>query len=81
MADLTEAAEEIPETVWSESFPSDLIAALVSVSERIDKLDHSRYGWMLPMDVEVLNTAALPIGDVRDPIEVSHCSTGRLSVT
>ncbi len=44
------------------SFSEDLINALDYNSKKYDHLDHSRYGWMLPRDIEVLNSNALPIG-------------------
>jgi hypothetical protein len=37
------------------SFPEALIAALNDASIKMDKVDYSRYGWLLPSDVEVLN--------------------------
>lgn len=76
--ELTDAAEEIPEVVWEESFPTDLLRTLNEYSKRYDKLDHSRYGWLVEADIEVLNAAALPIGDVRDPIEVRYQGFDRI---
>ena len=69
--ELTAAAQGIPVLVWKEDFAAVLIAALEVQSQRTDQIDYSRYGFLNPAsDVEVLNAVALPIGDVRDPIEI-----------
>lgn len=64
--ELNKAAQDIPETAWEASFPSDLIKALDTASKRLDKLDHSRYGWLSPYEIEIINAVAIPYGDVRD---------------
>lgn len=63
-------AQNIPEIVWGPSFPTELIAALEVASKSLDALDFSRYGYLLPRDVEVLNAVALPMGAVRDPVDI-----------
>jgi len=69
--ELTAAAQAIPVQCWKESFAQTLIAALESESRRVDRVDYSRFGFLNPdTDIEVLNAVALPIGDVRDPIDV-----------
>jgi hypothetical protein len=68
--ELNDAAMAIAEDVWEDSFAFDLVKALNTVSSKIDRLDHSRFGYLQPVDVEVLNAMALPISDVRDPIEI-----------
>ncbi len=67
---LSNTAEAIPARVLSPYFSTDLIRALNEVSERIDGIDYSRYGWMTPVDITILNSMALPFGDVRDPVEI-----------
>lgn len=68
--DLHKAAQSIPLEVWGPRFGADFLEALNKVSLQLDKLDFSRFGYLLPEDVEILNAMALPIGDVRDPVEV-----------
>jgi hypothetical protein len=67
---LSNAAQKIPEIVWRLDFNKDLIEALNVVSSRRDNVDYSRYGWLLPSDIEVLNAMAVPIGEIRDPFEI-----------
>lgn len=67
---LSNAAQKIPELVWRMDFTKDLIEALNYVSAKRDNLDYSRYGWLLPSDIEVLNAMAVPIGEIRDPYEI-----------
>ena len=63
-------AQSIPDMVWGPSFSADLINGLEACSKKTDGLDFSRFGYMLPHDVEILNAVAMPMGGVRDPIEV-----------
>ena len=63
-------AQSVPDAVWRMSFPESLVGALDTCSKRTDGLDFSRYGYMLPRDVEILNAIALPMGSVRDPVEI-----------
>ena len=70
VADMAAAAQRIPEAVWEADFPSDLIDALVVTSREYDQADQSRYGFLRSFDVQILNAMALPIGEVRDPIEI-----------
>jgi hypothetical protein len=37
-----------------------------------DRIDYSRFGHLLPYDIEVLNAMALPMGDIRDPVEIPN---------
>jgi hypothetical protein len=48
--------------VWRADFGARLISALDTASAAADALDHSRFGWLLPFDIEVLNAMALPLG-------------------
>ncbi len=69
--ELTAAAQAIPVLCWKENFGAVLLAALETSSQAVDKINYSRYGYLDPAtDVEVLNAVALPIGDVRDPIDI-----------
>ena len=34
----------------------------------------SRYGWLLPEDIEVINSLAIPLGEERDPIDIPEDS-------
>jgi len=69
--ELTAAAQSIPVLCWKENFAQTLIAALEVESKRVDQIDYSRYGFLNPeTDIEVLNAVALPIGEVRDPIDI-----------
>jgi hypothetical protein len=73
LSDLTEAAESIPIAVYDEDFSQLLIETLTKVSKQKSSsqpLDYSPYGWMEDYDVEVLNAVAMPIGEIRDPVEV-----------
>lgn len=63
-------AQNIPEVVWGPSFAANLIAVLEAASKRVDGLDFSRYGYLLPRDIQVLNAVALPMGTVRDPVDI-----------
>lgn len=69
---LVAAAEAIPRKVWLGSFGDDLIEAIEAESQATEHIDFSRYGYLKGSDVEVLNAAALPVGDVRDPISVPN---------
>lgn len=69
---LNDAAMAVVENVWDENFAQDLVHALNTVSSKNDKLDHSRFGYLMPEDIQVLNAMALPISDVRDPIEIAN---------
>ena len=69
---LVAAAQNIPVVVWKESFKAKLINILEEESKKIDHLDYSRYGYLKPFDVEILNAVALPLGEVRDPIDIPN---------
>jgi hypothetical protein len=71
---LHDAAQSIPESIWSPDFKSLLVSALEEGSKRYDKLDYSRFGWLKALDIEVLNAMALPLGNVRDPVEIPDAS-------
>jgi hypothetical protein len=64
--------QAIPEQVWRADFGSRLVESLDAASARTDGVDYSRFGWLLPFDLEVLNAMALPLGDVRDPVEIPN---------
>lgn len=63
---LNQAAQKIPMKIWMENFPDSLIFALESASLKLDSIDFSRYGWLQPSDISVLNSVALPIGTGHD---------------
>jgi hypothetical protein len=77
---LHSAAQYIPETVWEPDFKGNLIAALEAVSKKNDKIDYSRFGYLESRDIEVLNAMALPIGDVRDPVEIPEDANGAVVI-
>ena len=66
VAALTQAAEKIAERAWEPNFKTKLVNVLEYVSKKRDNIDHARYAWIAPTDVEVLNSLALPVGTVRD---------------
>jgi hypothetical protein len=68
--ELVNAAQAIPVICWKQNFGQMLISTLDSVSKSMDHLDYSRYNYLDSKDVEVLNAVALPIGEVRAPIDV-----------
>lgn len=73
LSDLTEAAESIPVQLYDDDFNQLFIETLDKVSKQksaSQPLDYSPYGWMENYDVEVLNAVAMPIGEIRDPVEV-----------
>jgi hypothetical protein len=74
--DLHDAAQSIPESVWSPDFKGDLVDALEEASQRNDHIDYSRFGWLKAIDIEVLNAMALPLGEVRDPVEIPDAGEG-----
>lgn len=59
---LVETAEGIPTEVRLTGFPEKFLHALITVSDRIDHLDYSRYGWLRERDISVLNTMSIPLG-------------------
>jgi len=63
-------AQGVPDSVWRASFPQDLLNSLDECSRRLDAVDFSRFGYMLPRDIEILNAISLPMGSVRDPVEI-----------
>ncbi len=69
---LVAAAEAIPRKVWLGSFGDDFVKAIEAESQATEHIDYSRYGYLKGTDVEVLNAAALPVGEVREPIEVPN---------
>jgi hypothetical protein len=68
---LTETAQRIAEKVWEPSFRHKFIAALEFVSKRQDMLDHSRYGYIAPEEIEILNAFSLPVGGTRETEELA----------
>ena len=67
---LVSAAQAIPVQCWAEGFGDVLVNALQAQSDLLDGLDYQRFQWIDQSAVEVLNAVALPIGEVRDPIDV-----------
>lgn len=57
--DLNRTAQNIPRTMWKDSFPKDFIMSLSNASMLLDDVDHSRYGWV--KTVQVLHAIAVPI--------------------
>jgi hypothetical protein len=71
VARMTQVAQRIAEKVWEPSFRTKFVNTLEFVSKKTDHLDHSRYGYISPSDMEILNAMSLPIGTIRDVEEVS----------
>jgi hypothetical protein len=71
---MIKAAESIPQKVWKPQFKQDLLNAIEAESHRVEKIDFSRFGYLTVHDVEILNAAALPLGDVRDPVDIPNSS-------
>lgn len=68
----TNFAEGIPDYAVTVQFAKDLIKQLSIVSNKMDGLDHSRYGWMTTADIEVSNVLVLPKATARDPFDTIH---------
>lgn len=62
-------AQSVPELIWQPKFRSDMISGLDECSKKIDTIDFSRYGYLLPKDLEIQNAMALPFGGHRDPAD------------
>ncbi len=71
-AALTKAAQAIPRKAWMASFGETLVRAIEAESQYQERIDFSRYGSLSGKDVEILNAAALPVGDVREPVEIPN---------
>lgn len=71
----TDFAENIPDYAMTVQFAKDLLKQLSIVSDKNDKLDYSRYGWMTTADIEVSNVLVLPKASARDPFDTEHSST------
>jgi hypothetical protein len=70
--ELINAAEAIPHKVWLASFGDSLVAAIEAESQATEHIDFSRFGYLTGSAVEILNAAALPVGDVRDPVDIPN---------
>lgn len=58
---LTDYAESLTDIIWSADYSRNLINALEAISIK-SSLDHSRYSWLNPSDIQILNAAAVPVG-------------------
>jgi hypothetical protein len=54
---LTDYAESLTDIIWSADFTRNLVKALEENSVIKSSLDHSRYSWLNPSDIQVLNAA------------------------